>query len=95
MKSFGTLAGTLNKHVRQQQATGTPHEKRRTTDVWIFRRRHHGWVWQRISDEADRLVESRTAFLRLDDCIRDATAHGYGDVPHLAASREALLSGKS
>ncbi len=57
------------------------------SDVWSFRREELGWIWERVSTTGERLDHSHAAFTDIDECIKDATRHGY-----VAPTRRSILN---
>ena len=52
-------------------------------DVWSFHKSDsESWSWCRKSPDGEVLIEGRTSFSTLDECITDARRHGYtGSLP--------------
>jgi hypothetical protein len=47
-------------------------------DVWSFHKPDtDSWNWRRTSPDGEVLIEGRTAFGSLDECVEDARRHGY------------------
>ena len=66
------------------------------TDVWDFKRDDGGrWHWRRQTLMGELILEGKTAFSELDQCLADATRHGYAtavpftQTPESASARRA------
>ncbi|HEV7393519.1 MAG TPA: hypothetical protein VGO08_17905 [Burkholderiales bacterium] len=47
-------------------------------DVWSFKKDDRNrWMWRRESPDAELLIEARSSFDALNDCIEDAGRFGY------------------
>jgi hypothetical protein len=46
--------------------------------VWSFKKdERNRWMWRRESPDAELLIEARSSFDALDECIEDAGRFGY------------------
>ncbi len=48
-----------------------------SSDIWSFRRENDDWVWERITAAGQSVARSRATFRDMDECVADATRHGY------------------
>lgn len=57
-------------------------------DVWDFRRDGGGrWTWATHSADREPMAGSRRSFDTMDECVEDATRHGYSGALMLPAAR--------